>query len=361
VVVVLLSIHIIQLPARAESKIKIGISAPLTGDAATFGTDLKNVIQFANDELSNGRYEIITEDDHCDGKGAVSVARKLLDIDKVSATFFACDTAALVSAPMYKAKNVLVLTPLVTSPRYSQLGPAFFRLAPNDAQNARVLISKIKQDRKLLGILSEGASEYCEDLGQEVERAANEVGLKFIHERFGPGTSDFKTLLLRLKAREIDSLFINPTSEGHFITILRQLDQLGISTPIYGSYTPGSATFQREAGRLADGIIFTDFPTLPPLEKAGRALFEKFKQRYGPLNTWDFVFATGFESFRVMDQALRAGGNPSDFIRSNTFTGLLGEYRFDSHGDMIGVRNELRRISHGELQIPGPRNSPAIY
>ncbi len=126
---------------------------------------------------------------------------------------------------------------------------------------------------------------------------------------------------------------------------------LGISIPTYGSYTPGSATFQREAQRLAEGIVFTDFPTLPPLDERGRALFEKFKQRFGPLNTWDFVFATGFESFRVMDEAFTAGGNPSDFIRSKTFQGLLGEYRFDLNGDMIGVKNELRRISNGKVEI----------
>jgi branched-chain amino acid transport system substrate-binding protein len=340
-----------ETDAYGEPRIKVGISAPLTGEGATFGTDLKNVIQFANRELANNLYDIVVEDDHCDGKGAVTVAHKLVNVEKVSAAFFACDTAALVAAPIYRSKHVLVLTPLVTSPRYSNLGDSFFRLAPNDADNARILVSYIKRNHQRLGILTEGASEYCEDLGIEIEKAARSSGLDVVHERFGQGTSDFKTILLRLKSKGIDSLLINPTSEGPFLVALRQIRQLQLKFPLYGSYTPGSSTFRREAGQLAEGIVYTDFPALPPLDDTAHELFEKFKREFGPLNTWDFVFATGFESFRVMHESLQAGGDPSSFIHSNTFSGLLGNYRFDGKGDLIGISNDLRRISGGKAVL----------
>lgn len=335
----------------AQPRLKVGISAPLTGDGATFGTDLKNVILFANRELANSQYDIVVEDDQCGGKGAVSVAHKLANIDKVAAVFFACDTAALVSAPIYQAKRILVLTPLVTSPRFSKLGDSFFRLAPNDTDNARILTSYIKRNHKRLGILTEGASEYCEDLGSEIEKAARDLELDLIHERFGPDTSDFKTILLRLKSKGIDSLLINTTSEGPFLIALRQVDQFGLALPIYGSYIPGSSTFRQKAGRLAEGIVYTDFPALPLLGGHSQELFEKFKRDFGPMNTWDSVFATGFESFRVMHEAFQASGDPSAFIHSKSFTGLLGNYRFNAAGDLIGISNDLRRISKGKAEL----------
>lgn len=338
-----------QHTADAQTKLKIGISAPLTGEGASFGTDLVNVVTFANRELANNRYEIVVEDDHCDGKGAATAAQKLITIDKVSAVFFACDTAALVAGPLYKAKRIVSITPLVTSPRYSFLGDTFFRLAPNDAQNAKILADEIRRKHKRLGILTEGASEYCEDLGREIEKAAAHSGLEVVHERFTTGASDFRTILLRLKARDIDALLINTNSEGPFLVALRQLRQLQMSLPVYGSYAPGSTTFQRDAGTLADGIVFTDFPSLPSLVGEGQELFDRFRQEFGPLKSWDFLFATGFEAFRVIDFALQSGKEPSTAIREQTFRGLIGTYRFDEHGDVHGVQNELRQISGNKV------------
>jgi branched-chain amino acid transport system substrate-binding protein len=338
---------LLDFKAHAEPPIKVGISAPLSGAGATFGADLKNVILFANQKLANGRYDIVVEDDRCEGKAAVSAAHKLVGIDKVRAAFFACDTAALVAARIYRSEDVLVITPLVTSPRFSKLGRTFFRLAPNDADNARILVSHISNRHKKLGILTEGASEYSEDLASEIEKAASQKGLTVVHERFGPGTADFKSLLLRLQSRGVDSLFINPTSEEPFLIALRQLKQLGISLPLFGSYTPGSATFLTAAGPLAEGITYSDFPSLPQLDPTGKALFEEFKQQFGPLNTWDFVFATGMESFRVMHAALEADDEPEQYIHRTQFQGLIGHYSFNQDGDISGVFNELRQVREG--------------
>jgi branched-chain amino acid transport system substrate-binding protein len=349
-------------PSTAQELIKLGVSAPLSGPSATFGTDLRNIITFANQTLANNRYTIVVEDDHCDGKDAMTVARKLVAIDGVKAAFFACDTAALVAAPAYRARNVLVVTPLVTSPRFSTLGPTFFRLAPNDVDNARILVSHISSHHHKLGILTEAASEYCEDLAAEVEKAAHDKRLQLVHERFGPDTSDFKSLLLRLQSRGIDSLFINPTSEEAFLIILKQLRQLGITLPIFGSYTPGSATFLKNAGSLAEGIVYTDFPSPPRLTDSDQKLLAEFKQQFGPLNTWDVLFASGIESFRIVHEALQSGGDPAEYIHKTQFHGLLGSYSFSAHGDITGISNELKQVRGGRgislsLEIAGESRS----
>ena len=333
---------------RSEPRMKIGLSVPLTGSNATFGTDLKNIIQFANTALAGDRYELVVEDDHCEGKSALSVAHKLVHVDRVAAVFFACDTAAVTAAPVYRDAGVLVLTPLVTTPRFSRLGGTFFRLAPNDAENARILVRYISSRYRRLGILTEAASEYCEDLAAELEKAASNTALAISHERFNPGTNDFKTLLLRLKAQGIDALLINPNAEELFVMVLRQLRELKLEIPVFGAYAPGSSTFLRLAGPLAEGIVYTDFPSLSAVMKENGGLFEKFTQEYGALNSWDFIFATGIESFRVMHQALQQPSDPAGYIHSTTFQGVIGSYSFDQFGDIRGMSNEIRRIAGGE-------------
>lgn len=333
----------------AESKTKIGVSVPLTGPNATFGTDIRNVVLFANRKLAQETYEIIVENDNCDGKGAVTVAHKLVDIDKVSAVFLGCDTVGMASAPVYRAKGVLVFAPIVTTPRFSQLGKTFFRLSPNDADNARILVEYISKKHKRLGMLTEESSEYCEDLAREITHQAKSQGLQVINEHMVAGSDDFKTILLKLRNQGIDALLVNPNSEAPFLTVLRQLDQLHIQLPIFGAYAPGSSTFQREAGPLANGIVFTDFPLLSEIQKKENSLLDEYKAAYGPLNAWDYTFGTTLESFRIMHAALQQKDNPANYIHTTAFPGILGEIRFNPQGDVIGIRHHLRTIHDGSV------------
>ena len=347
--IILTTLFLHAAPAHAEERLRLGVSAPLVGDGATFGSDLLNVLRFANKTLTGGAYEIVAEEDHCEGKSAVTVAHKLLAMDRVSAVFFACDTAALTTAPIYGKRDVLVVSPLVTSPRFSGLGPRFFRLAPNDADNARMLVGYIAGRHHKLGILTEGASEYAEDLGIEVEKAAGRAQLAFVHERFGPQTRDFRPLLLRLRSAGIDSLLINPTTDEPFLAALRDMQTLHLKLPVFGAYAPGSLSFREKAGEMADGVVFTDFPVLPPLDEKGQSLFEQYKAEFGPLRSWDFLFATGYESLRIVDEALRSGRDPSSYIHETTFHGLFGDYSFDERGDIRSIKNVLWRIDGGKV------------
>ncbi|RIL01417.1 MAG: hypothetical protein DCC75_13645 [Proteobacteria bacterium] len=54
--------------ASAES-IKIGVSAPLSGDGAAFGTDIKNAVTLANEKFGKGRYTLVFEDERHTGAG----------------------------------------------------------------------------------------------------------------------------------------------------------------------------------------------------------------------------------------------------------------------------------------------------
>jgi len=49
----------------AEEKIKIGVSVPLSGAGAAYGSDIKNALLFANKKLFHSSYDLIIEDDQC--------------------------------------------------------------------------------------------------------------------------------------------------------------------------------------------------------------------------------------------------------------------------------------------------------
>ena len=97
--------------------LKIGVSVPLTGSAATLGTDIKNALTFANERYGNHEYELVFEDDKCSGKEAVTIAQKFVQIDKIHFVLgFPCSGALLSAAPVYEQNRVVVIAAAASSP-----------------------------------------------------------------------------------------------------------------------------------------------------------------------------------------------------------------------------------------------------
>ena len=142
-------------PCAADSKVTLGVSAPLTGPAAAWGADLKNVITFANEKLADGKYTLRFEDDKCTPKEAVTVAHKLIQTDKVSGVFLVCGGTVLGSAPIYDRANVILMAPLATPPAISKAGEYVFRAGISDSHSARLLAETISRRFKSAGVFTE--------------------------------------------------------------------------------------------------------------------------------------------------------------------------------------------------------------
>ena len=66
--------------------IKIGSILPLTGNAASYGQDMKAGIALyfeENPTIGDSRVELIFEDGKCNGQDAANAVQKLINIDKV--------------------------------------------------------------------------------------------------------------------------------------------------------------------------------------------------------------------------------------------------------------------------------------
>ena len=79
-------------PAQTSAEtIKIGVSAPLTGEAATYGEGILGGVQLAAKEINDAggidgkMIELVVEDDKCEPTAGVSAMTKLINVDKVVA------------------------------------------------------------------------------------------------------------------------------------------------------------------------------------------------------------------------------------------------------------------------------------
>lgn len=340
----------IATAAVADDRIKIGLSTALTGDGATWGTDLRNAILFANKELTNDNYQIVIEDDRCTGKDAVAVAHKLVGVDQVKYVFGNCSATVKSALPIYDRANVLVFAPIATSPDLSNGFSNIFRSAPSDGSNAALLFENMRAHYKRIGVLTEEA-DYAQDLTRAFLKNNTDDKLTIYSESYLTENADLRSILFKLKEKKIEALFLNSNSERSFAAILKQIKQLKCDWQIYASYFPASPTLRKLlTDSEAEGMIFTDFPSFDDVLTAeGKKLVQKFQSQYGRMNSWDITLITTIEALRALDEAIKSGSDVKSFLHSHEFVGVFGKYSFDKNGDIVGLQHELKQIKQGNV------------
>jgi ABC-type branched-subunit amino acid transport system substrate-binding protein len=326
----------------------LGVSAPLSGGGAGWGNDFKNVLTFASDKLAPGRYKLVFEDDRCESKSALSVARKFSSFNRVKGVFIFCGQVAMVTAPVYRRSGVTVMASLATPSRISQLG--IFRTGLSDVFAARKLAKYIVRSHKTISIVTE-EDDYTIAFQDDFLAAAKELSLKTETKTYLPQETNFRPLLLRLKTEHAEAIFLNTQSEQSLTALVRQLDEIQFYPRLYGAYLPGSAGFLKLGGRFAEGLVLVDFPPAEELlTSEGRELFAEYISRFGPLQGWSFTFPAAFEGFRAIHLALASGSDVERYLHQTQFNGVFGPYSFDENGDLVGLKHVLRVIRNGTIE-----------
>jgi branched-chain amino acid transport system substrate-binding protein len=301
----------------AEDRIRIGISTPLSGDAATYGTDIRNVFEYANKILTNDRYELIFEDDRCDGKTAVSVAHKLVSLHKVRyALGVVCSGALAAAAPIYDKAGVIVITPTANLDSISSAGKNTFTTIPSNTKAMKPLSKYLCSHHSRIGVLSE-PTDMAQQMATSFYKNCSHIGSKVFLEDFQPKDHDIRSQISRMSQRGIEAIFVNSQTEATFISILRQVRVLDRVIPIYGALFPGTFEFREKAGPLAEGIRYVDLPDIESAltPKAG-AEYRQFILKYGQMKSIRFLYAIAFEAFRSLHLAIQSKKPASEYLRT---------------------------------------------
>lgn len=345
---ILLLCSTLSISSLAEEKIKIGVSTALTGNAASYGTDLKNVFLFANEKLAHNAYDLIFDDDKCTGRDAVIVAHRFVDALKLRyVAGFACSGTALSTAPIYEKAKVLVMISSASAADISHAGDYIFRTWASDAGASKKLFNYIAAHHQKIGILSE-QTDYAQGFLRSFTDNNSLSDLEILNENYLTEMPDYRSVLLKLRTKGVTALFINSQTDTTFLAVLKQLKDTGWTPQIYTAYWGGSSMILEKAKNLVEGSIFVDLPgTNEVLSSEGKSLFEEYKTKYGNMKSIDLLFGTTFEAFRALHQAIQSGKEPREFLYHNTFHGVFGDWSFDSNGDIQGLDFVIKKVSHG--------------
>jgi len=361
ILLIIYSLIWVSCQKKVEEKVvKIGAILVLTGPDAKAGQSAKQGIEMAVEEinasggLKSRKIKVIYEDDGGEPQKSVSAVQKLINVDKVLAILGPMwSSCVLAVAPIVESKGVVILSPTASSPKITYAGDYIFRNTYSDAiegaKTAEFASKELKYGKA--GILFIN-NDYGVGLKDAFKRKFEELGGKIvIDEGYDPKTTDFRTILVKVKERSPEVIYIAGYSEMG--QLLRQMRETGIKIPVLSCIMFEISDIAKVAGKAAEGVIYA-YPSYDP-EKGNEITLKfakKFKEKYGTLPDPEAAFS--YDAVKILALAMKRGGFTSEDIKNalykiKGYNGVTGKTSFDENGDVIKPVG-FKRVQNGKYE-----------
>ena len=288
--------------------IKIGMTGPLTGDAAVYGTAVEAGIEIAVEEINAKaeaegglKIEFKSEDDEADGEKAVSGYNVLKDWGMQ--VFIGTVTSAACNAVAPEAVNdqIFLLTPSASDPEVAYAGSNTFQMCftdPNQGAAAAEIIAANWADAAI-GLIYDSSDNYSSGLYEGFMAKAGELGLNVVCETsFTKDTkSDLTTQVTQCKDTGADLMFL-PIYYTEASQILTYANKIGYEPTFVGcDGMDGLLDVDGFDAALAEGLVLITPFDANASDDATVSFVNKFVEKTGGVpnqfaaDAYDCVYA----------------------------------------------------------------------
>ena len=359
IVVVILIIVSMRGSNTETGPIKIGFIGPLTGDAAAYGEPVSNGIRLAEKQINAsggiaGRpVQVIYEDGKCDGPTAVSAAQKLINVDGVRFIIDGvCSGEVLATAPIIDKAKILAISPGATSPKISGVSKYIFRNAPSDAGRGVAIADMLAGSFKSAAVISE-KTDYAQGISSTFISELQKKNVTLTaNEMFSSDTTDFRSILTKIKQTKPDAILIDPQTPANLVRIAQQARALGITAQFFASeFNDPTVT---AGGSAVEGMLIAVAPGLSSTSGKGKDFLDAYKAEFGKDASYPYYAGAAYDDMNLFASGITQNGNNSDkvrdyFLKINGYTGSIGTYSFDQNGDLAGISFVFQKIVGGKL------------
>ena len=330
--------------AQSKEPIKIGLAAAVSGGSAASGEAIKRGIQIALDELNakggllgGRRLELVIRDDEGNPAKGVTIARELVEREKVAVVFGGLHTTvALAQVPVWQELRTPYMGAWAAGTNITRNGasPNFvFRVSANDdlvdRYLARYAIEVMKKGKP--GLLLEntawGQSNEA-GLGKWLgERNVKPVGI----EKFNWNDPDMSPQLLRLRGAGADHVILVANApEG--AQVVKSRAKIGWEVPMISHWGISGGRFAELTGELSDGVVFLQtYSFFGKQGERGQAVLKALAEKYGVKGPEDVIAPVGtanaYDGMHLVALAIeQAGGTDGSKLRE-ALENLKAEYR----------------------------------
>jgi branched-chain amino acid transport system substrate-binding protein len=353
----------------SDNTIPIAIVAPITGQYASFGAQMKNGGQMAVADINAAggvlgkKLDLSTGDDACDPKQAVAVANQMTASDVKLVAGHYCSGSSIPASKVYAESDMVQISPASTNPTFTdnRAGPNIYRVCGRDDQQGGVAgkyLASHLGDKKIAFVHDKTA--YGKGIADETKKAMNAAGKREeMYEAITAGEKDYSALVSKLKQANIDVVYFGGyhTEAG---LIIRQMRDQGMNTILMGGDALITQEFWSITGDAGEGTLMTFSPD-PRKNPAAAEVVKRFKDK--GIEPEGYVLYT-YAAIQAWKQAAEKAKSveKDDVVKAlndTEFDTVIGKFKFNEKGDPNLPPYAVYRWSKGTYEQIDPPATPA--
>ncbi|HXF52029.1 MAG TPA: ABC transporter substrate-binding protein [Dehalococcoidia bacterium] len=308
----------------AGGALKIGFLAPFTGDLSDFGPAFFNAAKLAAKEINeaggvNGQpIELIQADDGTNPEQAVQEARRLIEVEGVSAIIGPASSGATlqVAESVTGPNRILEITPSATSPALSGANDNdyLFRTPISDAAQGKILADLASEQGFTSACVMYTNDAYGQGLSEAFSEAFEALGgtvtARVPHER---EQASYASELQQCTQGNPQVLVAVSFPESAGVYLREAIEQNLVQNFLFVDGTKSGDMFAQLGWEHFEGMFGTEPGALDT--EAGKAFDERYQAEYGELPGLPFLRQSYDAVYAIALAAQKAGSNDSTAIR----------------------------------------------
>jgi branched-chain amino acid transport system substrate-binding protein len=372
---ILLALVLIASMAFAAKEVKnpyvVGAFVSVSGPNAPLGTPERDTLLMIEENINkNGGIKghplkLIIEDDGSDNTNAVKAANKLIDQDNVCALIGGSGTGpTLAVAPITEAREVPHISMAAGLAITNPIKKWVFRVAPTDYLVAGILLdylTKHKIDKIAVIYDSNAFGSSGRDQLRAVAPTRNVTIVA--EEAFGSKDTDMTVQLTKIRSTNAQAIICWGTNPGP-AQVAKNVQQLGITLPLFMSHGVANQMFLDQAGPAANGvmlpaiklIVAQELPGSNPQKRVLLRYAEEFQQKYN--RSADHYGGHAWDALNLIIKALEKVGDDRakirDFVENTTkFAGIGGVFNYSTvnHDGLSNDSCAMLKIENGKWTL----------
>ena len=330
--------------AQSKEPVKIGLSAAVSGGSAASGEAIKRGLEIAIGEINakggvlGGRpLQLVVRDDEGQPAKGVTIARELVEREKVAAVFGGLHTpVALAQVAVWHELKTPYMGAWAAGTNITRNGQSpnyVFRVSANDDDADKFLtryateVLRTGKPGHLLENTSWGQSNEAGLTKWLGEKAIRAVGI----EKFNWGDPDMSPQLLRLKNAGADHVVLVANApEG--AQVVKSRAKIGWEIPMVSHWGISGGRFAELTGELSDGVAFLQtYSFFGKQNERGEQVLKALKEKYGVKGPEDVIAPVGtanaYDGLHLVALAIEQAGSTDGAKVRDALEGLKAEYK----------------------------------
>ncbi|MEH7484465.1 ABC transporter substrate-binding protein [Neobacillus drentensis] len=346
--------------SKSGDTIKVGLQAPMTGDNAQYGQDMKNGVELAFKKINsdggiNGKkLELIVGDDKATPSEAVAVVNKMIMNDGVKAIIGGYNSSPTLAAQDVSGPAKVLHLNMGASPDLSKTGNKYlFRVILTGSVYVPAVMKYMAEEKKVkkIAALYEN-TDYGITMYDAAKASTKEQGVEFIAaEKYNPGDKNFSSQLSKIKTLNADAVMVVGLY-NEVALIEQQAKQAGLNIQFF---SPDDSMYSEQlitlGGDAVENHIFASMIDL----NAETEEMKEFKKLAEENNTpAQANTAIAYDAAMALAKALTEGDGDSDKSRDALANiehqGITGPIKFDENGDRSNTPM-IMQVQKGNFKV----------